>query len=363
MSYPAQQEPNPDLTFKLDSALAGDGHTRILVVAQAAHEGAKTGHAAPGMPAATPGLHEAPGVTAHETEAYEMPEELPNVATWIESLAEPHKAHAEKPSDVFHIGPVPIPIDPLFAIFYGLLIVWVIRKALRRVSVEHPGKLQNLIEALLGGLRNFFIGIMGPVGEKYVPFVGSLWLFIWINNLAGIIPGLKAPTSSFKVTFALGLSTFCYVQFHAIKESGIKGWVYHLLGSPTDFVTWMLSPLFLMLEVIGELVKPVSLSLRLFGNIFGEDKLLASFLGLGMMIVAAIMGTAHPIVGVPLHVIFYPLVVLTSTIQATVFSLLASIYIVLLLPHGHEEHGHETTEHTGPATDQPEDSVAAAGQV
>jgi hypothetical protein len=82
---------------------------------------------------------------------------------------------------------------------------------------------------------------------------------------------------------------------------------------------------------------------------------------MGMMIVAALMGTAHPPVGVPLHVIFYPLVVLTSTIQATVFALLASIYIVLLLPH--EEHGHEEEPATGPDVGHKGDAVAAASQV
>jgi F-type H+-transporting ATPase subunit a len=92
----------------------------------------------------------------------------------------------------------------------------------------------------------------------------------------------------------------------------------------------------------------VSLSLRLFGNIFGEDKLLASILGIGMLIVAAIAGTPHPPVGVPLHLPFFFLVVLLSTIQATVFSLLAAIYIVLFLPH--DAHGHEET-HGGTAAE------------
>lgn len=364
MSYPVQQNRSLDNLLKVNLALGADGQSRVLLLAQAGHEGsqaAKTEHAAGAAPVA----HEAKVGAEHESHTYEMPEELPNVATWIESVVH-KKGHEGKegPSDVFHIGRLPIPIDPLFSIFYALLIIWVIRKAMRNASVERPGKLQNAVEALLGGLRNFFIGIMGHVGEKHVPFVGSLWLFIWVNNLAGIVPGMKAPTSSFKMTFALGLCTFCYVQYHAIKAGGLKGWFYHLLGSPTDAVTWALAPLFLMLEVIGELVKPVSLSLRLFGNIFGEDKLLASFLGMGMLIVASIMGTAHPIIGVPLHVIFFPLVLLTSTIQATVFSLLASIYVVLLLPHEHEEHGAEGhQEHTGPATDGSHDSEAAAGQV
>lgn len=345
-------------------------HAAPFMVAQAP-EATQHGAPAPAGHAQAPvaGHEGAAAGTGHEAgpEQYLMPHELPNVATLIESLVNPKMAtshagarpHASETFPLFH---APIAINPLFSIFYAILVVWVVRRALRKINIERPGKLQNAVEAILGGLRNFFIGIMGPVGGKYVPYLGSLWLFIWINNMAGLIPGMKAPTASFKTTIALGLCTFVYVQYNAIKESGLKGWFLHLLGSPTDAITWCLAPLFLFLEVIGELVKPVSLSLRLFGNIFGEDKLLASFLGMGMMIVAAIFGTAHPLVGVPLPVIFYPLVVLTSTIQATVFALLSSIYIVLLLPHDEHSHGEEPT--TGPeVTEEHGSHLAAAGQV
>lgn len=372
MSAAAQQSNETrDLSVKPEPAAAVQGWAPVSLAGGAAvRQGSWMVAQAEGGAAKKASVAaQAGGVTAEKPvseaaaghgESYEMPEELPNVATWIESVV--RKEKTEKHTELFHIGPVPIPIDPLFSIFYAFLIVWVIRKAMRNANVEKPGKLQNAVEALMGGLRHFFVEILGQGNEKYVPYVGSLWLFIWINNLAGLIPGLKAPTSSFKITIALGLCTFIYVQYNAIKEGGIGGWLHHLLGSPTDAITWCLSPLFFFLEVMGELVKPISLSLRLFGNIFGEDKLLASFLGMGMMIVAGIMHTAHPPVGVPLHVIFFPLVVLTSTIQATVFSLLASIYIVLLLPHKHE-HGHDGHAAAGPEAGHGSDSVAAAGQV
>jgi F-type H+-transporting ATPase subunit a len=155
--------------------------------------------------------------------------------------------------------------------------------------------------------------------------------------VAVLVPGLKAPSSSFKFTFALGLSTFCYVQYHALRENGLKRYVYHLMAEPKDAITWCLAPLFLVLEIISELIKPVSLSLRLFGNIFGEDKLLAIFLGLGIMLATLLPGVEQPIIGVPLHLPFFFLVVLLSTIQALVFSVLAAIYILLLLPHEHHE--------------------------
>jgi F-type H+-transporting ATPase subunit a len=121
-----------------------------------------------------------------------------------------------------------------------------------------------------------------------------------------------------------------------IRQAGFGSWIKHLWGEPA----WM-GPFNFPLHVLGELIKPVSLSARLFGNILGEDKLLAAFLGMGMLIVATITHNPTPIVGVPLQLPFFFLVVLGSTIQALVFSLLASIYIVLLLPHDdHHDDAH-----------------------
>lgn len=270
---------------------------------------------------------------------YMIPHEVPNFVTLIQSAMEPRME--------MHDGVRPHTgtqwyVNPIFTITYALLIVLIARLALRRASVERPGKLQNAVEAVMGGLRRFFVGVMGPQGERFVPFVGCLFLLIWLNNVAVLVPGLKAPSSSFKFTFALGLATFGYVQYHALRENGLKRYVYHLMAEPKDVITWCLAPLFLVLEIISELIKPVSLSLRLFGNIFGEDKLLAIFLGLGIMLATLIPGLEKPIIGVPLHLPFFFLVLLLSTIQALVFSVLAAIYILLLLPH--EEHAEESTE-------------------
>ena len=273
-------------------------------------------------------------------DSYVLPHEIPNIETLLQATLNPQMeiraGERPEPHTTFNIGPVPVPINPLFSIFYAIIAVVIIRKALRRASVRHPGKLQVAVEMLLGGLRNFFKGVMGPQGERYLPYIGSLWIFIWFNNIMVLIPGLKSPSSSFKTTVALGLCTFVYVHYSAIRAGGLWGWFRHLLGEPL----W-LAPLNFPLHIISELIKPVSLSLRLYGNIFGEDKLLAVMLGLGMLIVAGLAGTPFPMVGVPLQLPFFFLVVLLSTIQATVFALLAAIYIVLLLPHEHEEHAAE----------------------
>jgi len=131
-----------------------------------------------------------------------------------------------------------------------------------------------------------------------------------------------------------------------------------------------MSPLFFVLHIIGELAKPVSLALRLFGNILGEDILLGAFLMMGLMVTAAIGGDHLPAwsPGIPLHFPFLFLVLLTSTIQALVFSLLTTIYILLVLPHDehHDEAGHEAAAgdraagHTAsPGTSVPGEAPAA----
>jgi F-type H+-transporting ATPase subunit a len=325
-----------------------------IVVAQAGH--GETGdthdaHAAEGAAHAAGEGHEtaldgAHGAAAggHEAEGYLMPHELPNFATWIEGIVNPkftidhgHRPHPSSNIPLAENGPawLNIPINPIFSILYAIMIVLVIRRGLKSVSLRRPGKLQNFVEMVLGGLHKFFHGVLGDQGKQYIPFAGSLFLFIFVNNIMCLVPMFKAPTSSLATTAGLGALTFCYVHYNVIRQAGFVSWIKHLWGEPA----WM-GPFNFPLHVLGELIKPVSLSARLFGNILGEDKLLAAFLGMGMLIVATISHNPTPIVGVPLQLPFFFLVVLGSTIQALVFSLLASIYIVLLLPHD-DRHEHE----------------------
>jgi F-type H+-transporting ATPase subunit a len=198
-----------------------------------------------------------------------------------------------------------------------------------------PGKMQNLVEMIVGGLDDFVQGILGLEGRHFVPFIGTLFLYIWINNLIGIVPFFKSPTSSFNTTVALAICVFLYVQWTGIRRNGIGGYLFHLAGEPRDAIGWGLVILLFPLHVIGELAKPMSLSLRLFGNIFGEETLIAVFVGLGVATLAAL----HSPVGLPLHTPFLFLALLTSTIQALVFSLLTTIYFGLMLPH----HEHDET--------------------
>ena len=199
-----------------------------------------------------------------------------------------------------------------------------------------PGKLQNTVEIIVEGMDNFFYSILGHHARAYVPFLGTLFLYILFMNLMGLLPFFKYPTSSLNITLSLALVVFFYVQYTGIRRLGIMGYIDHLLGEPRDVMGWILVPLNLPIHILGELSKPVSLSLRLFGNITGEDVLIAAFTGLGIMMLSFI--PTDFAFGIPLQLPFYFLALLTSTIQALVFTLLASVYFLMMLPHDEEEH-------------------------
>ena len=191
------------------------------------------------------------------------------------------------------------------------------------------------MEWIVEALSNMVVSILGEQGRKFVPFIGTLFIYIFCMNLLGLIPGMFSSTSKLNTTLALALCVFLYVQYTGIRNFGIFGYVYHLAGSPKSVVEWCLVPLNLPLHIIGELAKPVSLSLRLFGNISGEDMLLAIFAGLGVTILSFIPGHY---VGLPLHLPFIFLAMLTSFVQALVFALLATIYFSLMSHHEEENH-------------------------
>jgi len=234
-------------------------------------------------------------------------------------------------------------------LFFSLLVALLLSIAAFAASRNPqmvPSGVQNLFEMLVEGLYNFIVGIIGEKhAPRFVPFLGTLGIYIWCMNLFGLIPFMDSPTSNLNVTFALGLTVFVYVQYVGIRELGFVGYIDHMLGQPRDLTGWLLAPLMLPIHLLGELAKPISLSCRLFGNIFGEDMLLVAFVSLGI----TALSFAHLPIGLPLQVPFLFLALLTSTLQAAVFMVLSTIYVLLMLPHDehHDEHPHEA--HAQPA--------------
>ena len=210
-------------------------------------------------------------------------------------------------------------------VVYALLVVVVVSSLAHlatRKATDIPGRLQNIFEVLVGGLDDFVCGILGPSGRRYTPFIGTLFVYILCMNIFGLIPFLKPPTASWSTTLALALCVFFYVQYTALKYLGVRGYIDHLAGRPRGVLLWsIILPVFMFcLHVVTELLKPLSLSLRLRSNIWGDDLLLAVFAGLGLK-------------GFPFLFFNMSLALMTALIQTLVFTLLSAIYFAIVLEH------------------------------
>jgi F-type H+-transporting ATPase subunit a len=192
------------------------------------------------------------------------------------------------------------------------------RRSLQRASdplvPETQLGLRNLLELLVEFVMGLVDGIIGKKGRKFIPLFGSFFIFILTANLMGLVPGFSPPTSNINTTLGLGIVSFLAYNILGVRAHG-AGYVKHFLG-PVLF----LAPLFVILEGVSHLVRPVSLSLRLFGNMFGDHLAVEIFTDLTK-------------VGVP--VFFYFLGTLVGLIQAFVFTLLSVIYVAMAISHEH----------------------------
>lgn len=184
----------------------------------------------------------------------------------------------------------------------------------RKVKIV-PGGGQNFFEVLISGLENFMVEITGPEGRFFFPFIATVFLFVLVSNMIGLIPGMFSPTANLNTTLALALCTFIYTHVIGIKFHGAK-YIKHFCGP-----VWWLIPLMFPIELIGHLARIMSLSVRLFGNIFGKEMVLAILFGLAGLYLA------------PLPIMF--LGILVCFIQALVFMLLATMYFVGAMEHAH----------------------------
>jgi F-type H+-transporting ATPase subunit a len=182
--------------------------------------------------------------------------------------------------------------------------------------------------------------IIGKAGRKYVPYFASFFFFILFSNLMGLLPGFAPPTGNLNTTLGLALASFVGYNVIGVREQGMA-YFKHFLGPMTHlpgkgflsklaFVPVLLISVtfFLILELFSHGFRPVSLSLRLFGNMMGDHEVIGAFIGLTKLVVP---------------VAFYAMGTLVSVIQAFVFMVLSMIYVALAVSPGHqEEHGHES---------------------
>lgn len=210
-----------------------------------------------------------------------------------------------------------IPDHAIMVLLVMLIFLVFLPLAARRYDKERPGRVQNFLEMIVAGVRSLVSDIIGHGAEKtYAYVIGGFALFIFVGNLFGLFFFLQPPTGTLSTTVALALLSFLYFNFQGIKEHGFFGYLRHFMGP----VLW-LAPLFFVIEIIGNFARILSLSLRLFMNIYGEHTATSIFAGL-----------------VPI-VVPWPLMALglfTALLQAFIFATLSSVYISLATAH--EEH-------------------------
>ncbi len=175
--------------------------------------------------------------------------------------------------------------------------------------------LRNVIELIVDQLLNLFQGLLGEQAPRYLPLLGTIFIYVFIANFMGLIPGLLPPTDNLNTNAPIALIVFLYYNYDGIREHGLGTYLKHFMGP-----VWWLAFLMIPIEIISHVFRPLSLSLRLFGNITGDHMVLAAFGNLTPVLVPVIF------VGLGLFVCF---------MQAFVFAFLSAIYINLATSHDH----------------------------
>jgi len=207
------------------------------------------------------------------------------------------------------------------ACILSIVVIWILKG---RLSSEEPGHGQQTLEVSVLAVRSMVEDIIGPHGLKYFPIVMTFGVLILVSNLMGLFPLFMSPTSATSVTFALGLSSFLYYNYIGINENGLFGHLKHLAGP-----IWWIAPLIFPIELISNLIRPFSLGIRLFGNLFADEKVLETVASL-----------APPWTWVA-PIALMPLSVFVAFVQTFVFILLSQLYISEVSHAPHQHHAHE----------------------
>jgi F-type H+-transporting ATPase subunit a len=206
----------------------------------------------------------------------------------------------------------PVPDYLVMVIVVAALLIVLFGLASRGLALV-PSRRQTFLELVIQTFEGQLVDIIGEEGKKFLPMIATIGLFIFSANMLGLVPGFMSPTSKLNVTAGCALTVFVYYHWQGMKAQGVLKYLKHFTGPIPA-----LAPLLLPIEIISHFSRPVSLSLRLFGNIFAEELLI--------VIIASIVPFVLPLP-------FMAVAIFTSVIQAFVFVLLACIYIAGAVAH------------------------------
>jgi F-type H+-transporting ATPase subunit a len=205
-------------------------------------------------------------------------------------------------SVLLNIGPLSISATVVTTWALLLLLFLVSWVSTRRLTLD-PARWQVALEGILGAIQNAIDAVMPEYSAEILPFIASLWIFLVIANLIGVIPGLHSPTADLSTTAALATLVFLSVHWYGIRIHGIKAYLRHYIEP---------NPILLPFHIVGEISRTVALAVRLFGNIFSLE--------MAALLVLLVAGFLVPVPVLLLHIV-------EALVQAYIFGTLALIYI------------------------------------
>ncbi len=251
---------------------------------------------------------------------------------------------------IFHLPGIPDHVTYTWLVM--IILAGVAFMATRRLELVPRGA-QNAMEVVLEQIQGMIDDVMGPQGRPYLPFIATLGLFILTANLMSLVPGLAGPTTNLNTTAACALVVFFAYHAIGLRTQGVVTYIKHFMGP-----VWWLAPLMMPIEIISHLARPLSLTLRLFGNMVGGHILLAVIfflMGLNGLIgwalhgglAGALVGGLSGVIAIVFTVGFlYPLKMLVSFLQAFIFVMLTMLYIAGAIEHAEEgPDGHAAAHH------------------
>ena len=232
-----------------------------------------------------------------------------HLAGWGDGLLSVFRVHAENPARPWtNFITMQILVATIIVVLFAML--------RPQLSMDRPGKLQHIFEVIYSFLRGKANDNIGHEGPKFLPFIGTLFIFILFCNLIGIIPGFESPTMNPSVPAGCAVLVFVYYNFMGFKQQGVFRYMAHFAGPMP-----ILAPLMVPIELISHMARPLSLTIRLFANMLAGEKVTVVFLGLTYLVAPALFMGLH---------------VFVSFLQAYIFVLLTMIYLSETVPH--EQH-------------------------
>ena len=233
-----------------------------------------------------------------------------------------------------------IPWYTIMFVIACILTVIVISLLKGKLSEDDPKPGQLTLEAGFLALKDLVKGVVGEHGFKYFPIIATFAVLILISNLMGLFPLFMSPTAHVSVTFALGITSFIYYNYVGISENGLINHLAHFTGPRLPLVLMLfITPLIFVIELFSNSIRPMTLGIRLFANMFADEQ-----------VAAIISGLFPPFTQFFVPIVLLPLAVFIAIVQAFVFTLLSTIYIseVTHAPHD-DHHGGVHSEATGEA--------------